>query len=80
MANTIKIVFIGAASVPFRPSLFRDIFPWGKLSGSSLALVDTTSVGNVNAVAEVEGRKSRLTRLLDAIETNRTHWKRRASR
>lgn len=41
MANTTKIVFIGAGSMSFGLSLFRDIFSCGEMSGSTLVLVDT---------------------------------------
>jgi alpha-galactosidase len=40
MANTTKIVFIGAGSTSFGLSLFQDIFSTSDLSGSTLTLVD----------------------------------------
>lgn len=41
MANTTKIVFIGAGSMSFGLSMFRDLFSGGELTGSTLVLVDT---------------------------------------
>jgi alpha-galactosidase len=40
MANTTKIVFIGAGSMSFGLSLFQDAFSTSDLSGSTLTLVD----------------------------------------
>jgi alpha-galactosidase len=40
MANTTKIVFIGAGSMSFGLSLFQDIFSTSDLAGSTLTLVD----------------------------------------
>jgi alpha-galactosidase len=40
MANTAKIVFIGAGSMSFGLSLFQDIFSTSDLAGSALTLVD----------------------------------------
>ncbi len=39
--NTTKIVFIGAGSMSFGLSMFRDLFSTQELAGSTLALVDT---------------------------------------
>ncbi|AWK90076.1 alpha-glucosidase/alpha-galactosidase [Azospirillum thermophilum] len=41
MANTTKIVFIGAGSAAFGLSLFQDLFTTTELAGSTLTLVDT---------------------------------------
>ncbi|MEN4042266.1 MAG: alpha-glucosidase/alpha-galactosidase, partial [Anaerolineaceae bacterium] len=38
--KTTKIVFIGAGSMSFGLSMFRDLFATSELSGSELALVD----------------------------------------
>ena len=38
--NTTKIVFIGAGSMSFGLSMFRDIFSTQELAGSTLTLVD----------------------------------------
>lgn len=43
MTNTTKIAFIGAGSMSFGLSLFRDAFCSGELAGSTLTLVDTDS-------------------------------------
>jgi hypothetical protein len=40
MATAAKIVFIGAGSISFGLSLFRDLFATTQLSGSTLTLVD----------------------------------------
>jgi alpha-galactosidase len=40
MPNTAKIVFIGAGSMCFGLTMFRDIFFAEKLQGSTLTLVD----------------------------------------
>jgi alpha-galactosidase len=45
MPNTTKIVFIGAGSMSFGLSMFRDIFFAEQLRGSTLALVDTDPEG-----------------------------------
>jgi alpha-galactosidase len=57
MANTTKIVFIGAGSTSFGLSLFQDIFSNCDLSGSTLTLVDSE--------AESLDRMMRLARLLN---------------
>jgi alpha-galactosidase len=45
MPNTAKIVFIGAGSMCFGLSMFRDMFFAEKLQGSTLSLVDINSEG-----------------------------------
>jgi alpha-galactosidase len=57
MANTTKIVFIGAGSMSFGLSLFQDIFSNSDLSGSTLTLVDPE--------ADSLDRMVRLARLLN---------------
>jgi alpha-galactosidase len=57
MPNTTKIVFIGAGSMSFGLSMFRDMFFAENLKGSTLALVDT----NPEALA----RMTELARLLN---------------
>lgn len=56
MPNTTKIVFIGAGSMSFGVSLFRDMFCSRDLSGSTLVLVDTDP-----------GKLQRMTRLAELI-------------
>jgi alpha-galactosidase len=57
MSNTSKIVFIGAGSMCFGLSMFRDMFFAEKLEGSTLTLVDTNP--------EALGRMTELARLLN---------------
>jgi alpha-galactosidase len=57
MANTTKIVFIGAGSMSFGLSMFRDLFFAEDLRGSSLVLVDTD--------ADALARSAALARLLN---------------
>src|SRR3954453_2431694 len=40
MTNTTKIVFLGAGSMSFGLSMFRDLFNGGEMGGSTLTLVD----------------------------------------
>lgn len=54
--NTTKIVFLGAGSMSFGISMFRDLFTTHELEGSTLCLVDTNSE-NLN----------RMTRLADIL-------------
>ncbi len=51
MANTAKIVFIGAGSAAFGLSMFRDVFTTNKLAGCTLTLVDL----NKDALARMTG-------------------------
>lgn len=51
MANTAKIVFIGAGSAAFGLSMFRDVFTTNKLAGCTLTLVDL----NKDALARMAG-------------------------
>src|SRR6516225_9454874 len=57
MSNTTKIAFIGAGSMSFGLSMFRDIFFAEKLRGSTLTLVDI----NPDSLARMAG----LARLLN---------------
>lgn len=59
MANTTKIVFIGAGSAAFGLSLFQDLFTTTELAGSTLTLVDTNSdaLDRMAALAEVLNRQ-----------------------
>jgi alpha-galactosidase len=59
MPNTAKIVFIGAGSVCFGLSMFRDIFFGEKLRGSTLTLVDID--------AESLARMTMLARMLNDL-------------
>ncbi|MBI4969856.1 MAG: alpha-glucosidase/alpha-galactosidase [Rhodospirillales bacterium] len=43
MANTTKIVFVGAGSMQFGISMYRDLFSRRDLAGSTLMLVDTNA-------------------------------------
>jgi alpha-galactosidase len=60
MANTTKIVFIGAGSMSFGLSMFRDIFSSQELSGCTLTLLDTNrdSLARMAGLAELMNRKS----------------------
>lgn len=58
MGRTTKIAFIGAGSMCFGLSLFRDIFSCGTLSGSTLVLVDTDA-----------GKLARMTQLARLLNT-----------
>jgi alpha-galactosidase len=59
MANTTKIVFIGAGSAAFGLSLFQDLFSTSELAGSTLTLVDTNpdALDRMAALAEVLNRQ-----------------------
>ncbi|HYG89571.1 MAG TPA: alpha-glucosidase/alpha-galactosidase [Azospirillum sp.] len=59
MANTAKIVFIGAGSAAFGLSLFQDMFTTKALAGCTLTLVDTNTeaLDRMTALAEVLNRK-----------------------
>lgn len=59
MANTTKIVFIGAGSAAFGLSLFQDLFTTTELAGSTLTLVDTNpeALDRMAALAEVLNRQ-----------------------
>jgi alpha-galactosidase len=59
MPNTAKIVFIGAGSMCFGLSMFRDIFFGEKLQGSTLTLVDIN--------AETLARMTMLARMLNDL-------------
>jgi alpha-galactosidase len=59
MSNTAKIVFIGAGSMCFGLSMFRDMFFGEKLQGSTLTLVDI----NVESL----GRMTTLARMLNDL-------------
>jgi alpha-galactosidase len=59
MSNTAKIVFIGAGSMCFGLSMFRDMFFGEKLQGSTLTLVDIN--------AESLGRMTTLARMLNDL-------------
>jgi alpha-galactosidase/6-phospho-beta-glucosidase family protein len=59
MANVAKIVFIGAGSMSFGLSMFRDMFFAENLRGSTLALVDT----NADSLA----RMTELARMLNEL-------------
>jgi len=60
MPNTTKIVFIGAGSMSFGLTMFRDIFFSEQLAGSTLTLVDTNpeALARMTALAELLNRKS----------------------
>lgn len=60
MLNTTKIVFIGAGSVSFGLTLFRDIFFGEKFAGSTLTLVDTNAeaLARMKALADLLNGKS----------------------
>src|SRR6516162_8435922 len=60
MSNTTKIAFIGAGSMCFGLSMFRDIFFAEKLEGSTLTLVDTNpdALGRMTELARLLNKKS----------------------
>jgi len=60
MLNTTKIVFIGAGSMSFGLSMFRDMFFAEKLGGSTLTLVDTNPdiLARMTELAQLLNKKS----------------------
>ena len=62
MANIAKIVFIGAGSMSFGMSTYRDMFNSKVLAGSTLVLVDS----NAEALARMAGLAERMNRELGA--------------
>jgi len=59
MTNTARIVFIGAGSMSFGLSTFRDIFNTRSLSGCTLVLVDTSpeALERMTALAHIMNRE-----------------------
>ena len=60
MSNTTKIVFIGAGSMSFGLSMFRDMFFAENIRGSTLTLVDTNpeSLARMTELARLLNKKS----------------------
>ena len=60
MPNTTKIVFIGAGSMSFGLSMFRDVFFAEKFAGSTLTLVDTDpeALARMTALAHLLNKMS----------------------
>jgi alpha-galactosidase len=60
MANTAKIVFLGAGSAAFGLSMYRDLFSGRELAGCTLALVDTNpeALARMASLAEVLNRRT----------------------
>ena len=58
--NTTKIVFIGAGSMSFGLSMFRDLFSTKELAGSTLALVDIDR-GNLDRMTRLAHRLNKKT-------------------
>jgi len=60
MGTTTKIVFIGAGSMSFGLSFFRDLFFFSELSGSTLVLVDTDAdkLARMRELAQLLNAKS----------------------
>ncbi|MEO5335942.1 MAG: alpha-glucosidase/alpha-galactosidase [Magnetospirillum sp. WYHS-4] len=60
MANTTKIVFIGAGSMSFGLSMFRDLFLCRDLAGSTLTLVDSNpeALDRMTRLAEIMNARS----------------------
>jgi len=58
--NTSKIVFIGAGSMSFGLSMFRDVFSSHELVGSTFTLVDTNpeNLSHMTQLAQMMNRKS----------------------
>lgn len=58
--NTTKIIFIGAGSMSFGLSMFRDLFTCGELAGSTLTLVDIdrANLDHMTALARLMNDKT----------------------
>jgi len=58
--NTTKIVFIGAGSMSFGLSMFKDVFSTKELSGSTFTLVDTNpdNLAQMTQLAQMMNQKS----------------------
>lgn len=71
--QTTKIVFIGAGSVSFGLSMFRDLFCSKELPGSTLCLVDTNpeSLQRMTSLAKVMSQQSGLGLKIEATQDRR---------
>lgn len=74
MANTAKIVFIGAGSVCFGLSMFRDIFTSDEMRGCTLSLVDLDpdNLATMTALAEYLNGKTGLGLTIESTTDRRT--------